>query len=128
MPLAIEAGQTSENDDLNFNGHSHGEATITVPVGVVVHVDFANDDPAVAHSLGPDRRVDDFPRVIARTQPVFPGAITTNPTSLEYGTRPGHAETLTFTADRPGRSSLICYMPGHTAAGKWIRFDVALLK
>lgn len=123
--LEIEAGRTAGNSYLNFNGHAHGEATITIPAGVAVHLDFTNADPAGAHSIGIDGRTGKLPLVIENPQPVFSGAISSNPTSFQGGTRSrGRSETLNSRAETPGHYSLICYMPGHAAPGQCIRLHV----
>lgn len=120
--LQIDAGSTSENARLNFNGHSRGDATITVPVGATVHVDFRNLDPAERHSVGVDRRAPRFPLRLDPPEPAFPGAISAQATSSAVP--PGHSATLTFTATTPGTFSIVCYVPGHAAAGQWLRFEV----
>jgi hypothetical protein len=55
---------------------------------------------------------------------VFAGAISSNPTSPTEATAAGQTETITFTADRAGEYSLLCYVPGHGVAGMWVRFNV----
>lgn len=121
----VEAGKTPDNNHWNFNGYYNGNATITVPVGYKVRIQFTNHDPAVPHSIGVDSRTGDFPPTFTNPQPVFRGAISSNPTDPTKATAPGKSETISFTADKPGRYSLVCYQPGHAAAGMWVHFVVS---
>lgn len=121
----IDAGKTAVNNHWNFNGYYNGNATIMVPAGYKIRIQFKNDDPAVAHSIGVDSRTGDFPAMFENPQPVFSGAISENPTSLQGGTAPGKSTTISFTANKPGQYSIVCYMPGHAAAGMWVHFNVS---
>jgi FtsP/CotA-like multicopper oxidase with cupredoxin domain len=123
--LDIVAGSTTDNNSWNFNGFVNGGATVTVPVGYTVTINFSNEDPNMAHSIGVDARTGNFPPNIADPTPVFAGAMSENPTSLVDATMPGEAETITFTADAAGEYSLVCYVPGHAVTGMWIRFNVS---
>ena len=108
-----------------FNGMSGGDATITVPVGYEVTVELTNDDPAMAHSVGIDVAVGDYPAMFTDPQPAFSGAITSNPTSMQDGTMPGESDSFTFTADVAGEYAMVCYIPGHALSGMWVRFNVS---
>jgi sulfocyanin len=123
--LDIVAGSTTDNNSWNFNGFVNGGATVTVPVGYTVTINFSNNDPNMAHSIGVDARTGNFPPNIADPTPVFAGAMSQNPTSLVDATMPGEAETITFTADAAGEYTLVCYIPGHAVTGMWIRFNVS---
>jgi len=120
----IEAGKTPDNNHWNFNGYDNGNATLTVPAGYKVSIQMKNSDPAVAHSIGVDSKMGDFPPMFQDPKPVFPGAISEDPTSPQGGTAPGKSATISFTADKPGQYSLVCYMPGHAATGMWMHFHV----
>ena len=88
-----------------------------------MHIEFKNDDKAVAHSIGVDQRTGEFPprwRTRSRCSPRQSAA--SRPT--RRGVSPGKSETVNFKAATPGHYSLVCYMPGHAAAGMWVRFDV----
>ena len=124
VTMQIEAGKTEANNHWNFNGFANGNATIAVPVNYSVQIEFKNDDKAVAHSIGVDQRTGEFPPTLANPQPVFPKAISSKPTDPAGGVSPGKSETVNFKAATPGHYSLVCYMPGHAAAGMWVRFDV----
>lgn len=125
VTLDIVAGSTTDNNSWNFNGFVNGGATVTVPVGYTVTINFSNNDPNMAHSIGVDARTGNFPPNIADPTPVFAGAISSNPTSLVDATMPGESETMTFTADTAGEYTLVCYIPGHAVTGMWIRFNVS---
>ncbi|HSH76736.1 MAG TPA: sulfocyanin-like copper-binding protein [Longimicrobiales bacterium] len=122
--LSIVAGLTPDNNHWNFNGAINGDLAITVPEGYTVTVDFENRDPNMAHSLGISPETSNF-SVPPQPNPVFEGAITQNPGSMIDGTMPGEAETIEFVADRAGSYSLVCYIPGHTAVGMWVFFNVS---
>lgn len=109
----LEAGSSSVNLGLNFDGYDKGAMTVTVPVGWSVTADFSNvgsinHSAAVVTSSG--------------TSPVFTGAETPSPTT---GTAPGQTATFTFTASTVGSYRLACLMPGHEAKGMWVTFVVA---
>lgn len=125
VDMRIVAAETSANSNWNFNGYANGNATITVPRGYEITVEFSNEDPAVAHSLGIGEKPDRWPATFRDPQPVFEGAITSYPTSMSRGTTPGSSETISFTADRAGEYAMICYIPGHATAGMWIWFHVS---
>ncbi len=113
VQLPLIAGQTDANDHLNFNGYAKGAMTITVPAGWTVVVRYMNNT-AARHSLivtgftgkQPDKAV----------PPAFKGASTKDPVD---GVGAGHAETITFVAERPGKYEFMCGVLGHAAAGMW---------
>lgn len=121
--MTITAGATEAKNYWNFNGGHDGNMTITVPEGYTVTIDLVNNDPAMAHSLGISATTSNFG--IVEPTAVFEGAITSNPTSMTDGTMPGETETITFTASAAGNYSMVCYIPGHAAAGMWIYFNVS---
>jgi hypothetical protein len=122
--LTITAGATPDNNHWNFNGAIRGSTAITVPEGYAVEIEFTNRDPNMAHSLGISAETSNF-SVPPQPNPVFPGAISQNPGSLIDGTMPGETETIRFVAERAGNYSIVCYIPGHTAVGMWLRFNVS---
>jgi len=126
VTLDIEAGKTADNNHWNYNGYYAGkEATITVPEGYKITINFKNDDPAMAHSLGVDSLYTSFPPAFTNPTPIFPGAMTSNPTDMTKATQPGTTETIHFTASKAGNYALNCYIPGHALAGMWVHFDVS---
>lgn len=121
--MTVTAGATSAGNYWNFNGYMNGELLIAVPEGYQITIDFVNQDPTMPHSLGVSAELNNFMTPIA-PNPVFAGAITSNPTSMTGSTLPGATETITFTASEAGNYSLVCYIAGHTSVGMWIFFDV----
>lgn len=124
VALDIVAGQTDKGNHWNFNGAQFGEMTITVPVGSEVTINFSNNDPNMAHSIGISAGFDAAPAMVDPT-PVFAGAISGNPTSMTDATLPGESATVTFTASEAGSYSMVCYIPGHAVSGMWIHFNVS---
>jgi sulfocyanin len=124
VEMDIIAGQTSKGNYWNFNGAQYGEMTITVPVGSQVTINFRNNDPNMAHSIGISPGFSTAPAVVDPT-PVFAGAISANPTSMTESTLPGEVEVITFTASEAGEYSMVCYVPGHAVSGMWIHFNVS---
>jgi uncharacterized cupredoxin-like copper-binding protein len=108
-----------------MNGMAGGEGTITVPVGYEITIEFTNDDPAMAHSLGIDTQVGGYPAMFDAPQTAFSGAITGDPMSMTESTLPGETESITFTADAAGEYAMVCYIPGHAVTGMWLRFNVS---
>jgi FtsP/CotA-like multicopper oxidase with cupredoxin domain len=108
-----------------MNGMALGAGTITVPVGYEITVEFTNDDPAMAHSLGIDAQVGGYPAMFEDPQPAFSGAVTGDPTSMTESTLPGETESFTFTADAAGEYAMVCYIPAHAVTGMWVRFNVS---
>lgn len=126
VTLDIVAGSTSKGNYWNYNGYTNGEVTVVVPVGYTVTINYRNDDPNMAHSIGVDRRTSGFPAAFpADYAPVFEGAISENPMDMANATLTGEAETITFVASEAGNYSLVCYVPGHAVVGMWIGFEVS---
>lgn len=126
VQMEIIAGKTDANNNWNFNGYASGNARITVPRGYEITIDFVNQtENLVAHSLGIDETMESWPATFQKPEPVFEGAITSNPTSMADGTQPGESETIVFTASESGEYTMVCYIPGHATAGMWIYFTVS---
>ena len=123
VQMDVVAGATPDGNYWNFNGGRNGAMTITVPQGAQVTIRFRNDDPAMVHSIGVSQ-YSATPPPQPPAEPVFQGAISSNAASPTDATKTGAMETITFTADRPGEYALYCYVPGHAAAGMWVRFNV----
>ncbi len=125
VTLEIAAGQSADSNYWNFNGYYGGAGEIVVPAGYTVTINFQNNDPGMAHSLGVDSRTSGFPSMFTDPVPAFEGAITGNPTSLTDSTMPGESETITFVASEAGSYSLICYIPAHALTGMYVPFTVS---
>ena len=124
VSLDIVAGSTSDNNYWNFNGFSAGDATVVVPVGATVTINFSNQDPSMAHSIGVAPFMANPPATVDPT-PVFDGAITSNPADMVNATGTGESESITFTADAAGDYALTCFVVGHAIAGMWVHFKVS---
>jgi sulfocyanin len=122
--MTITAGLTDAGNYWNFNGARNGDMAITVPEGYAVTIDFKNNDPSMGHSLGIIAKTSNFGANV-QPDPVFEGAITSNPTDMMNATMPGQDETVSFTASQAGQYSMVCFIPGHAATGMWIHFNVS---
>ena len=122
--LRLIAGETNVNNYWNYNGATNGSLAITVPEGYTVTIEQVNRDPNMAHSVGILTLPANF-AMPPQPNPVFAGAITQNPMSMIDATMPGETESIEFVADRAGTYGLVCLIPGHTAVGMWLYFNVA---
>ncbi len=114
------AGLTGLNGALNFNGFRDGGLTLTVPLGWTVVMHFRNHDGMLPHSAEVIDEVHPLP-----TQPVtpaFPRAFTLR---LAEGIPSEGRDDLRFIADKGGSYLIFCGVPGHGAAGMWIRLRVS---
>src|SRR6058998_2645579 len=112
----LVAGLTGLNGALNFNGFRDGGLTLTVPLGSNVVVHFRNHDGMLPHSA----------EVIADTHPLPPGPVAPAfaralTVRLEQGLISEQTDDIRFIADRGGSHLIFCGVPGHGAAGMWIR-------
>lgn len=124
VSVTLVAGSTPDNNYWNYNGAIRGQLAITVPEGYTVNMELVNQDPNMAHSVGVSSELNSF-TVPPTPDPVFPGAITAEPQSMISATMPGETETITFVASAAGNYSLVCYIPGHSAVGMWLFFNVS---
>ncbi|WP_419950618.1 sulfocyanin-like copper-binding protein [Candidatus Palauibacter sp.] len=126
VTIDLVAGSTDANNRWNFNGYANGEATVVVPAGYTVTLNFENLDPVNYHSVGVLELAASYPAVFDQAMPVFEGAITTNATSMAESTAPGGGtETISFTASTAGEYALVCPVPAHAVTGMWIGFEVS---
>lgn len=124
VTITLVAGQDAANNNWNFNGHANGNATVTVPTGYAVTINFSNNDPNMTHSAGVVAKPAGPWSATPDATPVFAGAVTSNPTSMTDATKNGASETITFTAATAGEYALACFVPGHATSGMWINFNV----
>lgn len=112
------AALTGLNGALNFNGFRDGGLTVTVPLNWHVVMHFSNHDGMLPHSAEviPEGAVPIGPVAAAFSQ-----AITLK---LQEGLTFSERDDLKFFADQAGSYLIICAVPGHAAAGMWIRFKV----
>lgn len=125
VTLSIRAGATGANNNWNFNGYHSGNATIVVPQGSRVTVEFHNVDQVNAHSFSIESQVGDYPPTFMEADAVFQGAHTRSPLQMANATQPGQSETVTFTASEAGNYAMVCLVPAHAAQGMWVHFNVS---
>ena len=124
--IDLVAGSTDSNNRWNFNGYANGDATVVVPEGYTVTLNFENRDPVNYHSVGVLERAASYPAIFDAAVPVFEGAMTTNATSMTEATAPGGGtESISFTASAVGDFALVCPVPAHAVTGMWIGFEVS---
>jgi len=120
VEFKLVAGFTDNNGGMNFNGFSRGGLVLTVPRGWNVVLRFKNEDPNLPHS------VQVIPEGAAI--PVGPGPEAfEHATSgrLEQGLAGGQGSDIRFVAGKSGSFLIFCAVPGHGAAGMWIRLAVS---
>ncbi len=122
VTIDIVAGSTPENNAWNFNGFFGGTGEIVVPEGYAVTVNFSNEDANMVHSMAV--LAEQAPFGALPTEPVFAGAISSNPTSMIEATLAGGEETLNFTAEAAGDYNIVCLIPGHASIGMYMKFTV----
>ena len=125
VTMEVVAGKDGTNNNWNLNGFANGNATVTVPTGYTVTINFSNNDPNMAHSVGVGQKATGPWSATPDPTPVFAGAMSSNPTSMTDATTVGESETITFTAGQAGEYALVCYVPVHATSGMWINFTVA---
>lgn len=116
----LVAGLTELNGGMNFNGFSRGGLVVTVPQGWHVVLHFKNEDPNLPHS------VEIIPEGAAvPSGPVPPAFEHATTGRLDQGFSSGQGTDLRFVAAKPGAYLIFCAVPGHGAAGMWIRLAVS---
>ena len=116
----LVAGLTGLNGALNFNGFRDGELTLTVPLGWTVLMHFRNHDGMLPHSA--EVIPDTHPLPTGPVAPAFARAFTLR---LDQGLVSEQTDDLRFIADRGGSYLIFCGVPGHGAAGMWVRLEVS---
>jgi len=114
------AGLTGLNGALNFNGFRDGQLTLVIPVGWKAEIAFKNHDGMLPHSAEVIS-----PQTPLPTQPVsaaIPRAFTLK---LAEGLPPQGTDVMRFAAQPAGEYLIFCGVPGHGAAGMWIRLQVS---
>ena len=114
------AGLTGLNGALNFNGFRDGGLTLVIPAGWTVEIAFKNHDGMLPHSaevISPQT-----PLPVQPVSPAIPRAFTLN---LAAGLPPEATDVMRFAAQPPGAYLIFCGVPGHGAAGMWIRLRVS---
>jgi sulfocyanin len=120
VTFALIAGAPGGNGGpFNFNGYTNGTATLTVPAGSKVVMNFVNED-GTPHSavVVPG----DGPLPNGGGDPAIPGAYTRDVTQ---GLAPFGKDVLQFTAPASGSYRIICGVPGHAGMWIWLKIDPA---
>lgn len=116
----LTAGLTGYRGALNFNGYADGQLALIVPLGWTVVMHFKNHDAVLPHSAEviPDTK----PLPLGPVDPAFDRAVTIK---LMQGLQAREADDIRFVANRVGTFIIFCAVPGHGAAGMWIRLVVS---
>jgi hypothetical protein len=114
------AGLTGLNGALNFNGFRDGELTLVIPVGWKTEIVFKNHDGMLPHSAEVIS-----PQTPLPTQPVSPAIPRAFTLKLAAGLPPQGTDVMHFAAQPAGEYLIFCGVPGHGAAGMWIRLRVS---
>jgi sulfocyanin len=118
VTFALEAGAPGSAGPFNFNGYNNGRATLTVPAGSNVVLNFVNLD-GTPHSAEVIADQDPMPNQGA--DPAIPAAYTKDVTQ---GIPQGGTDVISFTAPPSGSFRIFCGVPGHGLSGMWIRLKV----
>lgn len=114
------AGLTGVNGALNFNGFRDGGLTLVIPVGWKAEITFKNHDGMLPHSAEVISPQSPLP-----AQPVSPAIPRAFTLKLATGLPPEGTDVMRFAAQPAGRYLIFCGVPGHGAAGMWIRLRVS---
>jgi hypothetical protein len=114
------AGLTGLNGALNFNGFRDGALTLVIPLGWTTEIAFRNHDGMLPHSAEVIS-----PQTPLPTQPVSPAIPRAFTLNLAAGLPPQGTDVMRFAAQPVGEYLIFCGVPGHGAAGMWIRLQVS---
>jgi plastocyanin len=114
----LVAGAPGAKSPFNFDGYTDGEATLVVPPGVHIVINFVNED-GTPHSAEVITAKDPIPNMGG--DPAIPAAYTRDVTQglPQFG-----KDVMRFTAPDHGEYRIFCGVPGHGLSGMWIRFRV----
>ncbi len=120
VEFKLVAGLTDANGGMNFNGFGRGALVLTVPQGWTVVLHFKNEDPNLPHSV---EVITDAAAIPAGpVPPAFEHAATSR---MEQGFSAGQGADVRFVSGKAGPFLIFCAVPGHGAAGMWIRLAVS---
>ena len=120
VEFKLVAGLTHPMGVLNFNGCGRGGLVLTVPKGWTVVLHFKSEDPNLPHSVEVISDAAGIP-----TGPVPPAFERATTGRLDQGFSAGQGADVRFVAGKAGPFLIFCAVPGHGAAGMWIRFAVS---
>jgi sulfocyanin len=118
VTFALDAGAPGTAGPFNFDGYTNGGATLVVPAGSSVVMNFVNMD-GTPHSAEVIADADPMPNMGG--DPAIPGAYTKD---LTQGLPQGGKDNMSFTAPASGSFRIFCGVPGHGLSGMWIRLKV----
>jgi len=118
VTFQLIAGGEGAKSPFNFNGYTDGEATLTVPSGVTVVINFLQKD-GTPHSAELIADQDPMPNMAG--SPAIPRAYTNKAAA---GLPQEAKDVMRFTAPDAGSFRIFCGVPGHGLSGMWIRFKV----
>jgi len=111
-------GVDADSRAMSFDGAAQGGETFVVPLGWTVEIRLRNGD-AAPHSARVVASRDTIPLTIPGA--VFAGAESPN---AEAGVGSGRSQVFRFSASRAGSYLIACAVPGHAAAGMYVRLVV----
>ena len=111
-------GVDADSRAMSFNGAAQGGETFVVPLGWTVEIRLRNGD-AAPHSARVVAARDTIPLTIPSA--VLAGAESPN---AEAGVVSGRSQVFRFSASRAGDYLIACAVPGHAAAGMYVRLVV----
>lgn len=120
VEFKLVAGLTDANGGMNFNGFGRGGLVLTVPQGWNVVLHFKNEDPNLPHSVEVIADAASIPG--GPVPPAFEHATTGR---LDQGFSTGQGADMRFVSGKAGSFLIFCAVPGHGAAGMWIRLAVS---
>ena len=120
VDFKLVAGLTDANGGMNFNGFGRGGLVLTVPQGWNVVLHFKNEDPNLPHSVEVIGDAAAIP--VGPVPPAFELATTGR---LEQGFPAGQGTDIRFAPAKAGSFLIFCAVPGHGAAGMWVRLAVS---
>ena len=112
------AGADGAKSPFNFDGYIDGEATLTVPPGATVVMNFVQKD-GTPHSA--ELIADKEPMPNMGGDPAIPRAYTNK---VVEGLPQEAKDVIRFTAPDSGSYRIFCGVPGHGLSGMWLRFRV----
>lgn len=98
-------------------------ATVSVPAGSKVTVDFADGDPGHAHGFELTTAAPPYPQMAMMVGQVAATGAFVMPVPAPQGNL-WYATTTNFVAPSPGTYYIICPVPGHASQGMWAKFIV----
>ncbi len=120
VDFKLVAGLTNNNGGMNFNGFGRGGLVLTVPQGWTVVLHYKNEDPNLPHSVEVIGDAAAIP--VGPVPPAFEHATTGR---LEQGFPGGQGTDIRFAPAKAGSFLIYCAVPGHGAAGMWVRLAVS---